>query len=184
MTARVTGHASLRDRKRGPVWYLKYRLADGRQVQKLLGPAWTERGQAPRRLLHPEDRRGRAARAPRGRSPRDAPGLSARSGKTFDDACAEWLRYVEHDKQRAPSTLRDYGNVVNGVAAPRVRQGHAAREDHDGADRRVARAAARRRRAGAPDDPEGSRPAVRGPEASEAPKVDPANPAEDVERVT
>ena len=47
MTARVTGHASLKDRKRGPVWYLKYRLADGRQVQKLLGPAWTERGRPP-----------------------------------------------------------------------------------------------------------------------------------------
>jgi hypothetical protein len=32
---------------RGPVWYAKYRLPDGRQVQKKLGPAWTERGRPP-----------------------------------------------------------------------------------------------------------------------------------------
>jgi hypothetical protein len=32
------------ERLRGPVWYAKYRLADGRQVQKKLGPAWTGRG--------------------------------------------------------------------------------------------------------------------------------------------
>ena len=28
---------------RGPAWYAKYRLPDGRRVQKKLGPAWTER---------------------------------------------------------------------------------------------------------------------------------------------
>ena len=32
---------------RGPCWYAKYRLPDGRQVQKKLGPAWTERGRPP-----------------------------------------------------------------------------------------------------------------------------------------
>ena len=47
MSDRVTGHVSLRERKRGPVYYLRYRLADGRQVQKLLGPAWTERSRPP-----------------------------------------------------------------------------------------------------------------------------------------
>ena len=30
--------------ERGPVWHAKYRLPDGRQVQKTIGPAWTERG--------------------------------------------------------------------------------------------------------------------------------------------
>ena len=29
------------------VWYAKYRLPDGRQVQKKIGPAWTERGRPP-----------------------------------------------------------------------------------------------------------------------------------------
>ena len=30
------------DRKRGPAWYAKYRLPDGRQVQRKVGPAWSE----------------------------------------------------------------------------------------------------------------------------------------------
>ena len=37
-----TGHVYRVERAR--VWYAKYRLPDGRQVQKKLGPAWTERG--------------------------------------------------------------------------------------------------------------------------------------------
>ena len=39
-----TGHVFRVDRARGPVWYMKDRLPDGRQVQKKIGPAWTERG--------------------------------------------------------------------------------------------------------------------------------------------
>ena len=39
-----TGHVFRVERRRGPVWYVKYRLPDGRQVQKKLGPAWTGRG--------------------------------------------------------------------------------------------------------------------------------------------
>jgi len=34
------------------------------------------------------------------------------TGETFADAAAEWLRYVEHDRKRRPSTLQDYRNVV------------------------------------------------------------------------
>ena len=34
--------------KRRPVWRAKYRLPDGRQVQRTIGPAWTERGRPPR----------------------------------------------------------------------------------------------------------------------------------------
>jgi hypothetical protein len=32
------------------------------------------------------------------------PGM-VRTGATFADAAAEWLRYVEHDWQRKPSTV-------------------------------------------------------------------------------
>jgi integrase len=84
-------------------------------VQKLLGPAWTERSRPPAGYytrktaqdaldeLLADARRGTLADS------------GVRSGKTFDDACAEWLRYVEQERQRAPSTIRDYRNVVNGV---------------------------------------------------------------------
>jgi integrase len=45
---------------------------------------------------------------------RDRGELRERSKVSFGEACAEWLRYVEHDRQRRPSTLRDYRNVANG----------------------------------------------------------------------
>jgi hypothetical protein len=40
---RVTGHVFRVERKRGPVCYAGYRLPSGRQVQKLIGLAWSER---------------------------------------------------------------------------------------------------------------------------------------------
>ena len=39
-----TGHALRRRGPRGDVWYAKYRLPDGRQIKRRIGPAWTERG--------------------------------------------------------------------------------------------------------------------------------------------
>ena len=35
------------ERSRGPVWYAKCRVPDGRQVQKKIGPAWSDRGRPP-----------------------------------------------------------------------------------------------------------------------------------------
>ena len=40
----ASGHVFRVDRKRGPVWFAKYRLPDGRPVQKRIGPTWTQRG--------------------------------------------------------------------------------------------------------------------------------------------
>jgi len=40
-------HVFRLERRRGAVWYAKYRLPDGHQVQKKLGPAWTARGRPP-----------------------------------------------------------------------------------------------------------------------------------------
>src|SRR4051795_6610740 len=42
-----SGHVFRVEGKRGAVWYAKYRLPDGRQVQKRLDPAWTQRGRPP-----------------------------------------------------------------------------------------------------------------------------------------
>ena len=93
------------------MFYLKYRLADGRQVQQLLGPKWMQRGRPPAgyftertadealQELLADARRGTLA------------GAEPRAGKTFADACAEHERYCRDDKQLARSTLSDYGNV-------------------------------------------------------------------------
>ncbi|HWF71826.1 MAG TPA: hypothetical protein VG186_00695, partial [Solirubrobacteraceae bacterium] len=42
-----SGHVFRVERARGPAWYAKYRLPDGRQVQKKIGPAWSGRGRPP-----------------------------------------------------------------------------------------------------------------------------------------
>lgn len=99
------------------MWYAKYRLPDGRQVQKKIGPAWSDRGRPPvgwftkrtaeawLRDVLDQARRG------------TLPG-TLRSGATFADAAAEWLRYVEQDRGRKPSTIRDYRSVVDARLLP------------------------------------------------------------------
>ncbi len=37
---------------------------------------------------------------------------AARGGTMFADAAAEWLRFIEQDRERKPSTIRDYRSVV------------------------------------------------------------------------
>src|SRR5579862_9462140 len=117
MAARITGHVLLVKRRRGPVFYMHYRLADGRQVQKLLGPAWTERSRPPAgyytRKTAEIALQGVLTDARRGELPD-----SRRSGRTFGEACDEWLRYVKDDRQRARSTVSDYGHIVNGCLLP------------------------------------------------------------------
>jgi len=90
---------------------------DGRQVQKRVGPAWTERGR-PREgwftkrtaeawlqdVLH-DARRG------------TLPGM-VRTGATFADAAAEWLRFVEEDRERKPSTLVGYRSALKAHLLP------------------------------------------------------------------
>jgi integrase len=107
-----SGHVFRVDRKRGPQWYAKYRLPDGRQVQKHIGPAWTERGrpaggyftkrtaEAALREVLDQARRG------------TLPGM-VRTGATVDDACDEYLRWIEHDRGRKRSTVGDYRSTLD-----------------------------------------------------------------------
>jgi len=112
--ARVSGHIRLVQRQRGAVWYVKFRRADGRQVQKKLGPAWTERGRPPAgyftRRTAEEALQAILTDARRGLLDGEE-----RSGVTFGEAVEEWLRYVEFDRKRKPSTVADYRNVANGA---------------------------------------------------------------------
>jgi integrase len=105
------------DRARGPVWYAKYRLPDGRQVQKKLGPAWIERGRPAAGYFtkrQAEDwLRGVLDEARRG----TLPGM-VRTGATFADAAAEFLRYAEQDRDCKASTLRDYRSNLQAHLLP------------------------------------------------------------------
>lgn len=109
-----TGHVFRRDGKRGGVWYMKYRLPDGRQVQKKLGPAWPNRGRPPagyftRRLAEAwlEDVLAQARR-------HELPGMVA-TGATVADAAAEWLRYGEQDRVVKASTLTEYRHTADRI---------------------------------------------------------------------
>jgi integrase len=108
----ASGHVQLRRGARGGVFYLKYRLPDGRQLQHRLGPEWRDTGRPPAGYYTKKSAeaalREVLADAQRGRLPGQV-----RSGATFADAVDEWLRYIEHDRQRAQSTLADYRSTVN-----------------------------------------------------------------------
>jgi integrase len=112
-----SGHVFRVERKAGPVWYAKYRLPDGRQLQRKLGPAWTGRGRPPAgyftKRLAEQWLHELFAQARRG----TLPGL-VRTGATFADAAAEFLRYAEHDRALKPSTLRGYRSIITAYLLP------------------------------------------------------------------
>jgi integrase len=108
----VSGHVFLKERKSGARWYMKYRLPDGRQAQRLIGPAWTSKREEPP-AGHFTKRGAQAvlddtlARARRGEF-----GGAVRTGARFSEAADEWLRYVERDRERKASTVADYRHMV------------------------------------------------------------------------
>lgn len=110
--APISGHVFRRKRKSGDRWMAKWRDAEG-QHQVVLGKAWTKRGKpaagyltkqgAHRELdaILADARRHRLTSQPR-----------LASTVTFAEAACEWLRYVEHDRKRRPSTITDYRWIV------------------------------------------------------------------------
>src|SRR4051794_22315221 len=131
--ARPTGHLQVVERGDGRRYYALWRDADGRH-KRVLGRAWvkpygtTSRGATKWRAadgpkpddgwLTPAEAEERLsellAGAPRKETPK--PGEDV----TFGAACSEWLRYVEFDRQRSVSTLRDYRNSVNRYLLPEL----------------------------------------------------------------
>jgi hypothetical protein len=94
------------------VRYAKYRLPDGRRVQRKIGPAWTERGRPPagwvtKRLAEAwlRDVLDQARRGP-------LLGMG-RTGATFAEAAAEYLGYVADERGCKPSTVRDYRSILD-----------------------------------------------------------------------
>jgi integrase len=107
MAGRVTGALIVVERKTGPIYYFKARDRDGRQIKHKLGPVadWPHK-QAQDALRDFLTDLGRV------------PDRGDRS-VTFEYAAGAWLRYIEHERQRAPSTVRDYRNSVAHHLVPR-----------------------------------------------------------------
>jgi integrase len=110
-----TGYVRTIDRKSGPVFYAKLKLPDGTQPQRRLGRVWTKRTRPPESYLTRGMAEARLAAILAG----DDPLVNiAPSHVTFGMACDEHLRYLEHDRQRKPSYLRDCGSVVRCYLLP------------------------------------------------------------------
>jgi hypothetical protein len=115
--APVPGHVYRFEGKRRPTWRAKYRLPDGRQLKKTIGPAWTARGRPA--VGYRTKRTAQTwlddilAQARAGM----LPGM-VRTGVTFADACDEYLRYVAVDLDRKPSTVCDYRSIIRAHLLP------------------------------------------------------------------
>jgi integrase len=107
----VSGHVFKVQRQSGAQWYAKYRLPDGRQVQRRIGPHWSDRRTDPPAGYFTKAT-ARAwlddtlAKARRG----ELPGM-VRTGASFAVACDDWLAY-KRDRKVKLSTEIDYEHMV------------------------------------------------------------------------
>jgi integrase len=115
--SRPSGFVFRLEKTRGASWWAKYRLPDGTQVKRKIGPAWAGRGRPAsgyftKRLAEDwlrdrleELRRESVVQAPAGR-PAPAAGVS------FAEAALEYLRFADQDRGCKPSTIRGYRNAI------------------------------------------------------------------------
>jgi hypothetical protein len=107
----ISGHVYRFEGRRGPVWRAKYRLPDGRQVRSTIGSAWTERGR-PRAGWYTKRTAEAWLRDVLDQAHAGTLPEMVRTGVTFADGCAEFLRHVEHDLDRKPSTVDDHDGAA------------------------------------------------------------------------
>jgi hypothetical protein len=117
--ARPTGHVRTLRRQGGDVFYAKLKIPrpDGTtyEPQRRLGKVWTKRTRPPDGYLT----RGMAEARLEAILAGDDPILNLTpSHVTFSQACDEHLRFLEQDRQRKPSYLRDCQSVVGCYLLP------------------------------------------------------------------
>ena len=106
----VTGHIRLVPRKRGDVYYARWRQGE-RQGQKKLGPAWKERSRPPAGY-YTRKTADAALQAMLTDLRRGTVAAEETIGATFADGSAEWLRHAEQERDCKHSTLKDYALMV------------------------------------------------------------------------
>lgn len=107
----TSGHVFKVERKRGPQWYAKFRLPDGRQAQKRIGQHWSDRRTSPpagyfTKTTAREWLDDTLAKARKG----ELPG-QVKTGTTLTAAFDDWLVY-KRDRKIKLSTQIDYENMV------------------------------------------------------------------------
>jgi integrase len=96
--------------RREPVWVMRYRLPNGRNSRKVLGPAWMKRGRPPEGY-YTQATAEAAARAFLAEHEHDRIPCAMRLGRVADDYLGDLARRVEHGDFRK-TTLRTYRNIV------------------------------------------------------------------------
>ena len=114
---RVSGSVARVERKRGPVWYARWRLASGRQGQKSLGPAWSGRGRPPAGYFTKRTAEDWLVEF-LDEARRDAAAGFVSTGVIFAEAAEEYLRFAEQDRGCKPSTIRGYRSQLNAHLLP------------------------------------------------------------------
>lgn len=107
-----TGFVRVIERSGGPVFYASIRTADGKRPQRRLGPAWEKRSRPPAGYLTRSEAELKLAEILAGRNPHVAVEPQPGDDVTFGQACREWMAYVEFDRKRRPSTVRDYRREI------------------------------------------------------------------------
>lgn len=112
----LSGSVFLRKLARGDVWYGRVRVGV-KDTKKRIGPAWTKRSACPPGYFT----KATAERWLREYLSDVGRGLRVEqqaTGATWADACREWLRWIEDDRKRKRSTVRDYRLAVEANLIP------------------------------------------------------------------
>lgn len=126
MPRRSTGSLIVVERDSGPVYYAKWRLGDGTQVKRRLGPAWLERdrgGSWRRRRGRPEDgflteKDAIVAMDRVVHEHVEQFDSSLRPDRAFAEVAEDWLANGERKRGLKRSTLRDYRQVLDAYLLP------------------------------------------------------------------
>lgn len=110
--SRPSGFVRVVQRTGGSVFYAQIRTGDGKRLQRKLGRAWLKRSRPPEGFMTRAQAELELASILAGRDPRVAVEPAPGDDVTFRQACDEWLRYVEFDRKRRPSTIRDYRREI------------------------------------------------------------------------
>ncbi len=86
-------------------------------MHRTIGPAWTERGRPRAGYFTKRTAEAWLREVLDQARVGTLPGM-VRTGATFADACAEFLRYMEVDLDRKPSTLTDYRSTIRAHLVP------------------------------------------------------------------
>src|SRR4051812_32865536 len=121
----ISGHVYRHPGARGPVWRAKYRLPDGRQVHKTIGPVWSERGRPRAGYFTKRTAEAWLREVLEQAHAGVLPGM-VRTGVSFADAAGEYLRYIERQvdrgvRRRAADHAEEREGPVGPVGAGRRR---------------------------------------------------------------